>query len=178
MCEPVSIALTAASALFGAYQQYQAGQAQEDISNRNAQIAERNAKVQEQAAADAIERGQEEARRERLRTSQLKGEQRAQFASNGALVDTGSTLEFILETVETGELDAQTIENNAERDAYDKKIQADNYRQQAGIFRDEGKQASKSGLYNAGGTLLNGASSVSSKWNKYKNQQVKSSGKP
>ena len=149
MCD-VATAVMIGSAAFGAY-----GQMQQ--ADYHSQVAKNNAIIADQQATDALKRGEEDERQHRLRVEALKGEQRSALAANGVILDDGSALDILADTAEQGELDALTIRNNAEREAY-------GHRVQAGNFRSEASAAKSSGYMSAGSTLLSGASSVSSKW--------------
>jgi hypothetical protein len=68
---------------------------------------------------------------QRLKTAQLKGTQTARMAANGVALDSGSALDVLTSTDVMGEADANTIRDNAGKEAYGYKSQAANYRAQA-----------------------------------------------
>lgn len=142
MCEPVTIAATAALVAGGvsAYGQYQSGQYQKAVG-------ETNAKMAEQQARDAAEIGGIEEERYRAQLRAIQAKQRAAFAGNGVDFTTGTPLGVLAETARTGETDAQNIRANALRQAWGYKVEALNR-------RAEGRLASMRGKYGAASTLL------------------------
>lgn len=178
MCEP-TLALMAISTAFGAYQQYNQGRQQaaaarmaaannQRIAEYNAQVAEVNAEMNKRAADDAITRGANDAAtiRENARKANARG--RAIMGGSGLLTDTGSNLDLLLDNTEAGEINALTVFNNAEREAYGFKVAATNNMAQAAGSRLEGSigvqnanyQANimkQNGLISAGSTLVTGA---------------------
>ena len=149
MCEPVTImAITAGVSALGAgasaYSQYQQGQFQEKVGERNAQ-------VQDAKAQEAVRIGSIAEERQRTITRQTMGAQRAAMATTGLEVDSGSFGDILADTAKFGELDAQTVRTNALKEAWGLQIDATNSRLQ-------GSMAGKAGKMNAAGTLLSGAS--------------------
>jgi len=110
---------------------------QASLENRalryNAWLKEQEASNAEIQASQTLKRGQTEEALFRKETEQIKGKQRASFGASGAVVDSGSTLDTLLDTAEFGELDALTIRRNAE-------IEAWQYNEQARIARSEKKR--------------------------------------
>lgn len=141
----------------GAIQQGNAIQAQQKF---NAQVQENNAVIFEARAEDALRRGKLEERRRRLVTDRVAGAQTAAFAASGVQVSTGSPLDVILSTVEQGELNAQIVRANAEREALGFTIEAQNLRSSASLSLLRGREARKAGLLGAGSSLLGGAADV------------------
>jgi hypothetical protein len=136
------VALSVISTAVGAYGAYAAQQAQ----NRQ---AEAQAKYNEMMAKDAIARGQIEADKKRAEVKRLIGSQRAGLGASGVQIEDGSAMDIQADAAKFGELDALTIKNNAERDAWA-------YRAQASIAR-----ASKGSAALAGASsLLAGASNT------------------
>lgn len=138
-----AIAMVAAGAATGAYAQYKAGQVQNEMAKRNAAMAR-------QAAADAKERGAREEEKVRRRTSALIGRQRAIIGGSGLSLESGSALNVLADTEMLGELDAQTVQNNAAREAFGYEVQAQNF-----VF--EGELAEFAGNWGAVSTLFQGA---------------------
>lgn len=131
------------------------------ISTRN--TANINARLADQQAADALARGQSAEFNSRLRTSQLKGTQTAALAAHGVALDQGSALDVLTSTDVMGAADAATIRDNAAKEAWGDKVQAANYR----------SQAANANPWAAGGaSLLGAASTVASRWYRYKNPQA------
>lgn len=147
MCEPVSaIALTlgAAGTAFNVYNSVEQG-------NAANQAAQENAALAELAAQDAEARGGREAARAREAAGKIVGEQKVAFSGSGFDVGQGSPLAAMADTRMMGELDAQTILFNAQREAY-------GYRRQGRNFRAQGDRAARAGMNQAVGSFLGGAS--------------------
>lgn len=140
MCSPAILATgILASAGMQAYSQYQSGKFNADVANQNA-------RQNEQAANDAINRGNAEAEKQRSRARQLAGSQAATMSASG-LDLSSSALDMFGDTAAMGELDALTLVNNASREAYGLRMQAANDRLQ-------GKMARREGNFGAATTLL------------------------
>lgn len=143
MCEPMTIAAiaTAAGAAYSAHSQNQAGK-------YNAAVANENAKLAEGSAQDAIAQGEADVARYRTQIRALRGRQRAAIGSSNIELS-GSPLDIMVDTATIGELDVQTIRNNAARNAYGFRTQGLNFRAQAKLDRYAGRTG-------AIGTLLTG----------------------
>lgn len=168
-CEPTSItaaslALTALSTGAAMYGQYQQSKAQNAAAEYNARLAERNAKQAELEAQYALDVGKVEENKQRLQTKQLLGAQRAASASGGLLADSGSNLDLNLDTAGFGELDALTIRNNAAKDAWGIRQNAQNYIGQANLSR----MSKSSPALGMTGSLLSGASSMAGQLYQYR----------
>ena len=92
-----------------------------------AAVARNNMILAERAAVNAEQRGEIEAKQQRLKTSQLIGQQRAGFAAHGVLVDEGSAGDVTEDTAAFGKLDELTIKHNAEREALGFRTQGMNF---------------------------------------------------
>lgn len=163
MCS-IAIALTAAATAVSAYGKYQQGQQQRALGEYNAQVAENNARVQEMAAADALQRGQVEEDAQRRRARQIMGAQRAAFAAQGGALTDQSTAAILGDTAAFGELDALTIRNNAAREAWGLRVGAANSMADAGAARFQGRAAARAGTMGAVGTILGGAAQGYDLW--------------
>lgn len=142
MCAVAAIPFIAmgASALMSAQQSQAQGAASAEASLQNAQFAN-------QAADDAVARGEFESDQQRLQTRAAIGSQRAGFAANGVDVNSGSAAEIQDDTAALGELDALTIRNNAAREAWGYRTQA----QQNVLAASTARSSAKSGMF---GSLL------------------------
>lgn len=138
----VSTAVTVAQA----YNQSEALKAEGEY---NQKISNLNAKFNDLAAEDAIERGKNEATRKGQETRQLIGRQRALAAAQGISADTGSIADIISDTAKAGSDDVMTITNNAYREAY-------GYKSQAGQLRMAGDAARSTAEMKAKNTLVTG----------------------
>lgn len=163
-----ALALTAVSTGLSAYGAIQQGQAQSEAAAYQAQVARNNQIVAEQNAAYARQAGAAQEAAQRMRTAALMGKQRAVAAANGFDVNSGSNLDITGSAAELGELDAQTIRNNAARTAAGYVQQGQNFTAQAGLLDAQAANASTAGTIGAVSSLMGGASSFADKWSRYK----------
>ena len=138
----LAIAAAAGSAI-SAYGQIEEGKAAQKAANADAL-------AKEEQARDAVNRGNIEQEKQRQKTQQMMGAQRAAMGASGAQADSGSFGNVLLDTATTGEQDAQTIRTNALRSAWGLETEADQ-------TRWKGEQAKKASRYRAAGTILSGA---------------------
>jgi hypothetical protein len=106
---------------FSAMGNLQAGKAQKQLNDYNAQVSDME-------ASDAIARGALAEKRQRQNVKLLIGSQRAGFAAGGVDVNDGSAVDVQADTARQGELDALTIRLNAAREAWGFKNQATDFR--------------------------------------------------
>lgn len=151
MCEPVSIALAAGSAMLSAYGQYQ----QADAAKKSAQFNQEVANIQ---ARDALKRGEFESEQAGRKVAQLRGRQRVALAANGLDLSYGSPADILEQTDYYGLEDQRTVANNARREA----SMFANRATMSGM-----QAASINPGLEAGTSLLGGASNVSDKWVRY-----------
>ncbi|MFJ3117821.1 hypothetical protein ACIPI6_14900 [Pseudomonas protegens] len=142
MCAVAAIPFIAmgASALLSAQQSQAQGAATAAASEQNAAYANK-------AADDAIARGSFESDQQRLQTRAAIGSQRAGFAANGVDVNSGSAANIQDDTAALGELDALTIRNNAAREAWGYRTQAE----QNLLAAKNAKSSARAGMF---GSLL------------------------
>ncbi|MCO7513713.1 hypothetical protein NJF44_01335 [Pseudomonas guariconensis] len=145
MCAVAAIPFIAmgASALIGAQQAQQQGAATAEANLQNAAFADA-------AASDAIKRGEFEADQSRIDTRAMIGAQRAGFAANGIDVNSGSAADVQDDTAALGEQDALTIKNNAAREAWGYRTQAQQNRMAASNARRSGQAGMFGSLLTAG----------------------------
>lgn len=178
MCVDPATAATASLIIGGlgtaasAYGTIQQGKAQQAQFNYQAAVDRNNAIYADRAAEDAIKKGQEDERRQRLITRNKIADQRVALAENN--IDLGSDSAFDLQSDEamTGELEALTIRNNAEREAYGYRVQGDNYRSSAANNNIAGKNARSSANMGAVTTILGGASTVGANYIDFQNKGI------
>lgn len=114
----------------------------------------RNADMKDRTAQETIFAGDTSADWQRVRTGQAIGTQRAVQAANGIDVNSGSAAQLQDDTAMIGELDALTIQNNAAREAYGYRIQADQDRMNARqTLTNAGNKATGSILGGIGGAF-------------------------
>lgn len=151
MCEPISmstmawIALGTTAASYGiqAYNQHEQGVYEQEVANYNANVGE-------QQAAQVEEIGNIQEQQQRAKVRQMIGAQRAAMAGSGAVVDAGTFGNLLDDTLYMGEVDAQNIRANAAKEAWGYRVGAD-------MTRRQGAAAKSAADYDAFGTLLTGA---------------------
>jgi hypothetical protein len=148
-----------AASTYGAYQKSKATRSAYEYQ---AAVNQNNATLAEWQAQDALQRGARSEQTQRLKTAQLRGTQRARLAANGVALDEGSPLALLQDTDYMGELDANTIRDNAGKEAWGARIQGGNYSRDASMLSDRADAESPWGA--AGSTLLTGAGSVADSW--------------
>ena len=166
----LSLIGTGVSAAVSMYGQYQQGKAAEAQYKYQAGVARNNQIIAEQNAQDAIQRGKVDVADHRRKVNQIKGSQRAGFGASGVVLDSGSPLDIVADTAMMGELDAQTISNNAEREARNYRIQGTNFGAEAGMLQSSAKSARSAANIGMAGTLLGGATTFADKWYQFKRQ--------
>lgn len=125
------------------------GEIEQEAAEEQAKLAEFNATIAELNADDAIQRGQEEEQRFRAGVRGLIGSQRAAYAASNIDVGFGSALAVQEDTAQLGELDALTIRNNAARESWGFKVEAEDSRRRAKIIRKGGQYAAEAGRVQA-----------------------------
>lgn len=164
MCEPVTAAIVIASiavagAGVAAYGSYQQASAQKKTAKFQAAMARNNQTIASRQAEDRRKQGEQEERNYKTKLELIKGKQRSGFAGSGVVVDSDTPFEMLGETAYLGEIDAATIRNNADREAYGFEVQAMNYGAQAGLHTAEAKNIHP--WFNATNTFLGGVTSSS-----------------
>lgn len=167
--DPASIAIAglAAGAIgsgVSAYGAIQSGQAQQAAANYQAQVAANNAQIATNNANYAVAAGNAQAEQSRLKTNALIGQQMAAQASSGIDVGSGSALDVRTSQKEIGELDVETIRNNAARQAYGYQTQAMSDTAQGQLDTLQGQNAAAAGDLGAVSSVLGGASSLGSNY--------------
>lgn len=122
-----------------------------------AAILRQNAGVYREIAGDTIKRGQIQQQRQQTATSQFVGRQRVALAANGILVDEGSAVDLVRDTVRTGKTAENDIRFNAERAAYQNEIDAINAEADATLSQFTSQQQASALKLASLTTLLGGA---------------------
>lgn len=168
----ISLATTALGFGMQMYGQRQQGKAAAAEYAYKAGVDRNNKIIADRQAEDAIKRGQAEEEEHRRKVSQVKGSQRTAFAARGIDLGSDVVIDTLSDTAMLGELDALTIRNNAEREAYGYRVQGMNYEASAAnnlLAGKNAKSASKTAMFS---TLLSGASTVAGNYSDYKNKGV------
>jgi hypothetical protein len=143
----------------GAYNQAKGEQA---ALRAQAQVEANNAQLSEWQAQDAIARGDMAAGEVIQRGAQIKGSQRAAFAANGVDLGYGSALEIITDTDYLTAVDASQVQNNAAREAWGYRVQADQATDRARAATNGANQVRP--WLSAGTSLLTSATAASRTW--------------
>lgn len=112
--------------------------------------AQDNARLAQRAAVDSLQRGDREAGQARIGTSRLIAEQKVAYANSGVDPTVGTPAQAGAATRVMGEMDAQTLQNNAVREAWGFRTYGIKYQTQAQLEATHGTNR-------AMGTVLGGA---------------------
>lgn len=129
-------------------------------ANYNAGIADTNRRVAEWQAADATNRGRDEAQRVQGEGRKLQGAQAAQFAANGINIASGTPEAIIDETALNANIDALTIRDNAEKESFKYRVAAQNFAAESAFQTQKARDARKAGRLGVFSSLLTGATGV------------------
>lgn len=163
----VGSALSTGVGVMGSIQQGKAAKAQADYQ---AAVSRNNQIIAQRRADDARDRGEVEAQdRKRLTALQI-GRARAEAASRGVEVGSGSALEIEVDVAGIGAEEEAIIRNNAEREALGFEAEGMNFEAEAGLQELSGRNAQSAARSQAFGTALTGATSVASKWYTFKSE--------
>jgi len=167
MCEPatltmVAVGFSAASAGASAYGTYQQGKANNAVAENNQRMLESNAKLEEDRALDAKNKGELDAQAVRRNASQVEGAQRVALAANGLDLQSGTAFDLVGQTDFFGRADAATARSNASKEAWAINNNAANMRAQGQNYSGRANPGRAAGL-----SLLGSASSVADKWYTY-----------
>lgn len=156
MCELATISTIASVAgtamtAYGSIQQGKAAKAQ----------GEYNARVSENNAQRARNKGTDQENNFRLKTQQLRKQQEAQFGANGVQLGSGSAADILADTDNFGEVDALNIRSNTDSEV-------EGYLTDANNSRIQGNNAQRAGNVGAFSSVLSNVGTVSSKWYRHK----------
>lgn len=143
MCIPLVVA-----AVVGV-SNYMESEAANKAADYNANIADRNAELVFAQAVEARKLGTISENKFRNSVEAFKGTQKAVVASSGAKVGVGSAQDIITDTTNLGEQDAMTIKYNTTKEVEAKRIEAENYKEQAKSYRS----SKRNSLLSAAGAM-------------------------
>ena len=165
-------ALTAASlttSFAGAYASSIAAKnkaaAQQATLAYEASVAKNNQTIANYQGGLAVQNGQIMAENQQLKTAQTTGDQRAAMAANGIDLGTGSATDVLATTKFMGERDALQIQDNAARQAWAYRTQAQGYGAEAAADTAIGDSISPSTAMAT--SLIGSASQVANSWYQY-----------
>ena len=139
--------------------------ASQQMASYQAAVARNNQMIANQNATLALQQGQQKEAAQRQQTAQAISMDRAAASASGLDPNRGSPLRAQSDTASIGELNAQTIRQNAETQAW-------GYRNQGANFGAQAQLTQMGGQYGALSSIIGGASSVANKWLTYQNQGV------
>lgn len=161
-----ALGMSALSGGMNALGAYTSARQTRDTLDYQAQLADINAGLSEQAAQAELQRGQREERSVRLRTAQLKSTQRTALAANGVDLGEGSARDILTSTDVMGEADANTAAANAVRAAWGYRVQGSNYQSEARVKRAQADGINP--MFAASTSLLGSATNVAGMWGNMK----------
>jgi len=167
MADPISltaIGLTAAGAGVGAFGANYKGQAEANMYQYQAGVAQVNQQIALQNADYAIAVGESQSQASGMQTRAQIGETRAQQGAAGLDVNSGSAAAVRDSEEKIGEYNQAVIRSDAAKRAYGYQVEAESQASQAELDRMGAQTSRTSGYINAVSTILGGASSVSNKW--------------
>lgn len=144
------------------YGAYTKAVADKTAYNYQAVIAQNNAELATYQAKDAETRGADALNQQQLKNAQLKGTQRARLAANGVDLGQGSALDLLSDTDQLGTIDANTIKDNTNKEAWALRAQAGNYTANADLLQQRADSTSPFGA--AAGAFLTGTGGVAKSW--------------
>lgn len=159
------IAASIGGSLIGMAGQQQGTDASRSQAHYNAAVARNSRLIAQQNARYAEQAGAVKEQAAGRRTAGVIGAQRAVAAAHGLDVNSGSPALLQEDAAALGHLDALTIRNNADREAYGYRSQATNFGAQEGLYQME--EDSLGGWASTAGSLIGGASGVADKWLTY-----------
>jgi len=136
--------------------------AQKDQYAYQSAVENNKALVRERQAADAIERGEEDARAKKAQIETIGSNQLVTLAGQGGDVTTGTSVDLLAETKELGKWEEQKIRNNAARDANSIRADVTNIRADAQAAKSASGQINP--LLAGAATGLQGLGQVGAKW--------------
>ncbi len=175
MCEPttllaISVGLSGLTAL-------SSSSAAKGQAEYQAKVSENNTIIAGRQAVDATNRGRLKANKQKQKGKQLYAQQLLSLAAQGVDVSSGTSIDLLGEGAEASKLEEQIIKNNANREAYNHQVAANNHRSQSGLYQSSADAqnpllaAATAGVTTAVNTNLFG-----SKW--YKGNNVGNTIKP
>ena len=159
-----SIGSSAGGGVLGFMGNLAKGKAESSMYQYQAGVAQFNQKIAEQNRDQAYATGELEAGRYGMKARQTIGGIRSAKAASGLDITSGSASQVADSAHDVAGMDMSTIRSNAARVAYGHTIEGIKYGAEAGMYSAAASNAKKASMINAFGSLLSGATSVSSKW--------------
>jgi hypothetical protein len=134
------------------YRQARADRLEGQYLERQAQT---NARMANYQAEDAIARGDKEALSHKIMTNKFIGSQRAAMAAQGLDLEADDAAAIQEESKVAGAIDAQTIKNNAWKEAWGYRVQAEDFTQKGQFARITSKLKADNTILTSGLGILN-----------------------
>lgn len=161
-----SIGSQAAGGIFQAVGASKQGQAQQQMYDYQASVAQLRANIDTQNAEYATQQGEQQAQQYGMQAGQRQGAIVAAQGASGLNVNAGSAKQVQTSQATVTALDLDTIRSNAAKTAYNFNTQAVYDKAQANVDVMAGNNAAQAGNINAASSILSSAGSVSSSWMK------------
>ena len=160
MADPITIAVaaTAGSSLLSAKAALESGKAQQRANEFNAQVQERNAQVAEQEAEQLRMSSELQIQDFSKSFDRLQASTMQAFRYNGFVATGGTPLRVAMENAQQADEEIAMRRYNAAIGQQQALESATQSRMQANLNRLYGSQARQASYYQAGSTLLSGAS--------------------
>lgn len=156
----VAVGIAAVSAVVAGYSAYAQTKAANAAAEFESRVARRNADIANMQAKDSLERGRVAEKQLRDKQKLLIGQQRAAYGASGVLVDSGSSMDVMQDTIKTQEQDALTVRRNAAMDAWGYRTQGLNYQAQSDMSLLNKRNAGGMAAMAFTTSALNSASSI------------------
>jgi hypothetical protein len=160
----VGIGASLAGGLLSAFGANKQGEAQQQMYNYRAQVAQINANINRQNATWARNKGESEAEQYGMKAAQQRGAIRAAQGASNIDVNSGSAVEVRRSQEKIKDIDLGTIRSNAAKIAYDYETKAVMDENQATLDIRTGEYAKEASKYKAAESIIGSVSTVSSKW--------------
>lgn len=160
----VGIAAAIGGSILSASGEKQKAAATSQMYTYQAGIADLNRRIALGNRDYSLYAGDEEAKRFGMKSRQVAGSIVAKQAASGVDVRSGSSVDVQKSQKQVSDLDMATIRNNAARKAYGYQLEADTATMQTSMYQAASSNSLEAGNIAAAGSLISGASSVSSKW--------------
>ncbi|MHB1371978.1 MAG: virion core protein, T7 gp14 family [Pseudomonadaceae bacterium] len=161
-----SLGMQAAGAVSGAIGSFYSAKSTKRQLQFEAAMADINARISELGARSALDQGQKEIASLTMQAGRLKSSQRAAMAANGVDLGEGNAAELQASTDIMKEIDKNTLEANAVKNAWGYRTQGANYQSEAMMKR--GTAGGISPLMAGASSMLTGAGQVASSWYQFK----------
>lgn len=160
----VSIGLAIGQAVGSVYNAYNSMKTAKYVAKANERIAENNRQIAQMGVESAYLQRDSQIAKLTYEAGQTKAKQRTAYGASGVAVNVGSSAEVLASTDIMKEVDKKTVRMNALSTAWNYKSQVYQAEADKKTFAAMGSYYSSMTPFVVGGSLLNGATNVASKW--------------